>query len=298
MVRDKRLEFVNGGMVASDEACPLYTDLIENLRMGNNFLKREFNLTMRIGWHADAFGHSMATNALFQEMGYEALFFGRINDLDKEQRKKNREMEFLWEPTFETEGGPKPFGKSLFTHVMYRSYSSPCNIKMPDSWDRRSINSFAKDQKDNVKREGENLINCLNEYADSYQSKHLMWALGEDFSFYRPDVNYDIMDYLITWVSQRTDRFTFVYSTVGNFHSSVLQDISERDITLPLYTEDFLPLQMQVPNGFWSGYYTSRPNFKKLIRDYIGLTSTSTTMYSLDMFRPDNDLFFEEDAKV
>jgi lysosomal alpha-mannosidase len=35
MVKDGRFEFVNGGWVASDEACPVYEDLVENMVIGH-----------------------------------------------------------------------------------------------------------------------------------------------------------------------------------------------------------------------------------------------------------------------
>ena len=34
LVNEGRFEFVNGGWVAPDEACPLYDDLMENIRYG------------------------------------------------------------------------------------------------------------------------------------------------------------------------------------------------------------------------------------------------------------------------
>ena len=35
LVNEGRFEFVNGGWVASDEACPIYEDLIENIVIGH-----------------------------------------------------------------------------------------------------------------------------------------------------------------------------------------------------------------------------------------------------------------------
>jgi len=58
LIKEGRFSFVNGGLVASDEACPIYRDLIENLKLGHDFLKKEFNVDINIAWHADAFGHS------------------------------------------------------------------------------------------------------------------------------------------------------------------------------------------------------------------------------------------------
>ena len=31
MVKEGRFEFVNGGWIESDEACPIYEDLVENI---------------------------------------------------------------------------------------------------------------------------------------------------------------------------------------------------------------------------------------------------------------------------
>lgn len=38
LVREGRLEFVNGGWVASDEACPTYEEILQNLMLGHSFL--------------------------------------------------------------------------------------------------------------------------------------------------------------------------------------------------------------------------------------------------------------------
>ena len=57
-------------------------------------MKKDFDITPKIAWHCDAFGHSSGMNYLFQLMGYDHLFFGRINDVEKDIRKKSRDMEF------------------------------------------------------------------------------------------------------------------------------------------------------------------------------------------------------------
>ena len=80
LVSEGRFEFANGGWVASDEACPTFTELLQNILYGHDFLKREFSITPKIVWHMDAFGHSSTTAKLFTDLGFEAFFFGRIND--------------------------------------------------------------------------------------------------------------------------------------------------------------------------------------------------------------------------
>lgn len=99
-MKEKRFEFVNGGWVASDEACPSYEDLIENMVVGHEWLKETFDITPRIAWHCDSFGHSSAMNQIFQLMGYETLYFGRMTDAEREIRIQNKTMDFIWQPLF------------------------------------------------------------------------------------------------------------------------------------------------------------------------------------------------------
>jgi alpha-mannosidase len=72
LVRDGRLEFANGGWSATDEACPNYEDMINNMIIGHTFLMKEFGVKPRTGWHVDSFGHSSANARLFADFGFEA----------------------------------------------------------------------------------------------------------------------------------------------------------------------------------------------------------------------------------
>jgi hypothetical protein len=69
----------------------------------------------------DAFGHSATSARIFEELGFEAFFFSRMNDTQKHEFKqyidenlenqestppleeyfKNHDMQFLWRPVFE-----------------------------------------------------------------------------------------------------------------------------------------------------------------------------------------------------
>ena len=264
------------------------------MRMGHNFLRKEFGITPKMAWHADAFGHSMAMNEVFQQMGYEALFFGRMDDLDKKARRKKGEMEFMWAPRYEGEQGEEQSERALFTHVMFNTYSPPCFLKMPSQYERSWMDIFRENQLWEIYSQEKEFMECMNEYADSYPTTHLMWALGDDFTFFDPAFNYEMMQWTMDFVTSRTSRFKFVYSTVEEYYQAAIKEIQEKNITLAEYHDDFLPLQMEQEESFWSGYYTSRPNFKKMIREYSSLTQASNTLFSLDRFRADPMIQAEE----
>lgn len=48
----------NGGMCMHDEGPTHYIDMIDQTTLGHLFIKVEFNVTPRVGWQIDPFGHS------------------------------------------------------------------------------------------------------------------------------------------------------------------------------------------------------------------------------------------------
>ena len=49
----------------------------------------------------------------------------------------------------------------------------------------------------------------------------------------------------------------------------------------PEYNGDFLPITSGFPGSTWSGYFSSRANFKQLIRQFSSISQVSQTFYGL-----------------
>lgn len=49
-----------------------------------------------IGWQIDPFGHSREQASLFAQLGFDGMFFGRLDYQDKIKRLNNKTMEFIW----------------------------------------------------------------------------------------------------------------------------------------------------------------------------------------------------------
>lgn len=57
-----------------DEAAPHYIDMIDQTTLGHKFIKQQFNVTPRIGWQIDRFGHSVGGKGqIFSSLGF--VFF-------------------------------------------------------------------------------------------------------------------------------------------------------------------------------------------------------------------------------
>eukprot|EP00882_Tetradesmus_deserticola_P016150 GHRQ01017228.1.p1 GENE.GHRQ01017228.1~~GHRQ01017228.1.p1 ORF type:complete len:267 (+),score=89.03 GHRQ01017228.1:398-1198(+) len=100
LVASGQLDFVNGGFVQHDEAAAHYGAMIDQTTRGHRFLNSTFGFVPKVAWQIDPFGHSATQAALMSAAaGYEALFFGRADYQDMQQRARERQFELLWRPS-------------------------------------------------------------------------------------------------------------------------------------------------------------------------------------------------------
>ncbi|TNV85114.1 hypothetical protein FGO68_gene2057 [Halteria grandinella] len=283
-VREGRFEFLLGGWVANDEACPTFEEIIANIQMGHDFLVKDVGVQPpKIAWLVDSFGHSAATPDLFHKMGFDSLFFARVSDQEKDLRKERKLMEFMWQPKYEgVVAGGQVAKEGMFTHLMHEMYQGGCNI---DMWIYQSDANYMKNlftQKvAELKRNPDEFVKCIERYANHYRTKHVLFTLGTDFAFQFANLSYNYID---SWVQVANSipagkKFKFVYSTVQEYQDAVQSDIRRLNIELPKYDGDFYPLTGNYPGHTWSGYFTSRPNFKRLIREFTGVQQVSNSFY-------------------
>ena len=65
---------------------------LDNMRIGFNLLKKEFNIIAKIGWFIDDFGHSAATPHLLNQMRFKNILLTRLNHREKKYRIKNHNL--------------------------------------------------------------------------------------------------------------------------------------------------------------------------------------------------------------
>ncbi|KAI4470603.1 alpha-mannosidase [Holotrichia oblita] len=122
LVNSGRLEIVNAAWSMNDEAAAHYHSIIDQFTWG---LKR-INDTLgkcgrpKIGWQIDPFGHSKEMASIFSQIGYEGVFFARLDYRDNEKRHINKDLELIWQ-------GSSDLGNlsNIFTGVLYDFYTAP-----------------------------------------------------------------------------------------------------------------------------------------------------------------------------
>ncbi|CAL5361755.1 unnamed protein product [Camellia sinensis] len=250
-------QFINGGMCMHDEAAPHYIDMIDQTTLGHRFIKEEFDVNPRIGWQIDPFGHSAVQAYLLgSEVGFDSLFFGRIDYQDRAKRKNEKSLEVVWR-------GSKSLGSSaqIFAGAFPKNYEPPEGFYF-------EINDDSPIVQDNIKLFDYNVQERVNDFvaaalsqANITRTNHIMWTMGTDFKYQYAQTWFRNLDKLIHY----DGRVNALYST-----PSIYTDAKYRENeSWPLKTDDFFPYADRV-NAYWTGYFTSRPSLKRYVRVMSG----------------------------
>ena len=122
---------------------------------------------------------------------------------------------------------------------------------------------------------------------------NVMLYMGNDFTFDNAFYAYRQLDMLIEYCNQyQTVNLTCIYSTPGQYIDAVKKEniewpvkdsgdffpYEERSKNEPVDVEGVTP--KPIGDGSWTGYFTSRPNFKKQIRDASSSFHAHTKLFA------------------
>ena len=102
LVHNGQLSFANGGWCMHDEATTHYLDMIDQTTLGHQYILNEFGpeANPTVGFQLDPFGHSATQASLLSAgIGFNALFFGRIDYQDHDLRVASKDLQFVWAPS-------------------------------------------------------------------------------------------------------------------------------------------------------------------------------------------------------
>ncbi|CAF1386287.1 unnamed protein product [Adineta steineri] len=261
LVNEGRLEFISGGWSMHDEAATHYNSIIDQHTLGAEFLHDQFGDCARpkIGWQIDPFGHSREVASLFAQMGFDGLFFGRIDFQDRVKRIETRTLEMIWK------GSANLDRQSwLFTGVLPTGYGAPptfCYDMMcsdPPIIDDENVEDY------NIPERVAAFIVAANVEAEIYTTNHVIMTMGSDFQNQNAYMNFKNLDKLIHYVNLQQANG----SNVNVFYSTpscYLYALNKAEKEWTTKTDDFFPYA-SVPFAYWTGYFTSRPALKRYER--------------------------------
>ncbi|CAM6054442.1 unnamed protein product, partial [Sphagnum tenellum] len=252
-LKSGQLEFIGGGWSMNDEAAVHFISTIDNMSVGHRFISETFGpqFVPVIGWQIDPFGHSSWLASAFADMGFIGEYFARIDHDDQVKRENTKTLEMIWRGS-----NSRPGDSDIFTQKLYSHYSPLSGFYWEHEYDNPAIDESTHVERVNL------YISEVLEQASHYRTNHIMNLMGEDFTYKPSSTWYANMDKLMYYANQ-DGRVNVFYSTPSNFTKAVNQ--VRANWTDTLKTDDFFPYADN-PHAYWSGYFTTRPSFKRMER--------------------------------
>ena len=183
LISNGQFEVTTGGWTSTDEACPNYEDLINNVMIGHQFLENEFNITPRVGWNLEAYAHSNTNARLFAQLGMDAQFFSTVDPKLKDVYKAEdkHKLNFLWQPASAN------FGQKyqILTSIIKDSHKFPGGFYADEGPDV-DVTPIVDDESRgdyNAPDRAYEFINYVNELASAYQEENILYPMGTDFAY-------------------------------------------------------------------------------------------------------------------
>ncbi|KAE9549196.1 hypothetical protein FO519_007591 [Halicephalobus sp. NKZ332] len=275
LVNNGQLELIGGGWVQPDEAASHYIELIDMYTLGSRRLNHTFGSSCskpRTGWQIDPFGHSREHANLLTMMGHESVYFAREHHLEHDMRRQQQKLEFKWWPSDENPS------RNLLTGVFYAHYNQPGGF----CFDFHCNDSPVIINPNFDSYNADDVVNRLTNYVEKERlptmpHKHVLFMMGDDFQYQNAEQNFRNLDNLIWLIGNRT-QYKIFYSTPACYTKAILGS----GVAWSNKTYDFFPYGSD-GNSYWTGYFTSKPAFKGLIRSASNFLNTVRTLNSLSL---------------
>jgi lysosomal alpha-mannosidase len=255
-----QLEFIGGGWVMHDEADTSMRGILNQMTEGLLFLNTTLGVRPTVGWHIDPFGHSSFTPELYSLLTYDVFVLNRIPDPIKQRMKRDRDLEFHWRN--------RHTNRTVFAHVLDSHYATPV------------ILGFTVEEK------AKSFADICRKRLQWFKTDNLLLPFGNDFHFQNAPSDFKYMDEILQYIRDHPndfDNLTVQYSTLSEYFKAVF----DSGVSFNVREDDFFPyvacspcfsvkcggldgilfIQCGIPDAYWSGFYTSKPAQKLLVRE-------------------------------
>ena len=241
LVKNEQLVFLNGGWVMHDEAGAHYVSMIDQTTLGHTFLKEAFDgYTPRVGWQIDPFGHSNTHAWLSSEVGFDALYFGRIDYQDKEKRMAEKNMEMVWKGS-ESMPEAQVF-TGAFTSGNYGPPEGFCFDAPGGTWcaddpivDDETLSTYNMDTK------VPQFIQALEQELSTSRGNNIMMKMGSDMTWSNSRTWFKSIDVLIKQVNAVQSKFKLAYSNPERYTKARAAETAANTVDWSQKTDDFFP---------------------------------------------------------
>ncbi|XP_007529261.1 alpha-mannosidase 2 [Erinaceus europaeus] len=283
LISNGQLEIVTGGWVMPDEAASHYFAIIDQLIEGHQWLEKNLGVKPQSGWAVDPFGHSPTMAYLLKRAGFSHMLIQRVHYSVKKHFALHKTLEFFWRQNWDLGSGT-----DIFCHMMpFYSYDIPHTCgpdpKICCQFDFKRLpgGRFGCPwgvppqtiSHQNVQNRAEMLLDQYRKKSKLFRTNVVLAPLGDDFRYCERTEwdnqfkNYQMLfDYMN---SQPRLNVKIQFGTLSDYFNAVSkEDAASREhnqLLFPVLSGDFFTYADR-DDHYWSGYFTSRPFYKRLDR--------------------------------
>ncbi|XP_074546825.1 alpha-mannosidase 2 [Halichoeres trimaculatus] len=296
LLKEGQLELVTGGWVMADEANSHYFALLDQLMEGHLWMQRHLGVQPSSGWAIDPFGHSPSMTYLLKGAGLQNMVIQRVHYAVKKHFAQQQTLEFLWRQNWDSSSrsditchmmpfysydvphtcGPNPAVCCQFDFHRLPKRRVQCPWKIPPQ----------PITEQNIKERALLLLDQYRQKSRLFSSHVLLIPLGDDFRFMESsewDVQFDNYQKLFDYFNQHPELHVKArFGTLSDYFLTLSKRLNASGKTLPTLRGDFFTYADR-DDHYWSGYFTSRPFYKRLDRTLEATLRATEILFSLTL---------------
>lgn len=284
LVDSGRLEPLGGGWVQPDEASCHYSALVDQLTLGMRWLQENLGDCgrPRAAWQVDTWGHSVELASLLSQAGLHGLFLSRL--------PQNQASHFVWKADASLgEAG------EIFTAAARLGWPEGYCFDADCPKDKLTVA--------NAVGRAEHFIKVVA--SKKRKTNQALISMGGDYQ--SAAYTYENIDTLIRYINAKHLHLPKVhafYSTPSCYLRSLLEANeawTELDEDLFPYTDGIPgsgPVHSPQQTAYWTGYFTTEPNFKRTVRRANGVLQACKQLAVLGFVHSKDIRVFQENVAL
>ncbi|KAL4238161.1 hypothetical protein ACF0H5_002872 [Mactra antiquata] len=291
LLENGQLELVTGGWVMTDESVTHYGAMLDQLIEGQMWLKNNLNVTVENSWAIDPFGHSSTWTYILKESKIKHMIIQRTHYALKRYLASTKQLEFFWRQPWDKKGTT-----DIFCHMMpFLLYSIPHSCG-PDrhvccKFDFHSKHCFYGNEKIdllkvddmNIKELSSQLWEQLQKKSELFDTDVILMPHGDDFrydSWEEWNQQFGNLQKLMNYINDQSGwKIEMKFGTLKDYFEAFRRSKKVSNSFFPSLSGDFFQYSDR-DDQYWSGYYTTRPFFKYLVRQLQQLLRSTEILFS------------------
>nr|XP_012645708.1 alpha-mannosidase 2 [Microcebus murinus] len=302
LIENGQFEIVTGGWVMPDEANPHYFALIDQLIEGHQWLENNLGVKPRSGWAIDPFGHSPTMTYLLKRAGFSHMLIQRVHYAIKKHFALQKSLEFFWRQNWDLGSVT-----DILCHMMpFYSYDIPhtcgpdpkicCQFDFkrlpggrlgcPWGYPPQTIHA------ENVQSRASLLLDQYRKKSKLFRSKVLLAPLGDDFRYCEYtewDLQFKNYQRLFDYMNSHPHFNVMIqFGTLSDYFDALDKAAANQreksQSMFPVLSGDFFTYADR-DDHYWSGYFTSRPFYKRMDRIIESHLRAAEILYYLALRR-------------